>query len=100
MSTPSGEAKGLKPLWDPAPSVISVDPASPWSVGYSIPVRHTVGMKKFVPPSWAEPEPGEETVEIFYTDDIPTAEIQLPGRWRMARKLKSLIRPPGRHRKA
>lgn len=100
MSVPPGRTKGLGPLWDSAPRTVSVSPASVRPAGRIVAVRHTHPVKKFRPPSWAEPEPGEDTIEIAYTDDVPTAEIQLPGRWRMTRKLRSLIRPPGRHRKA
>lgn len=40
-------------------------------------------MTKFRPPSWAEPEPGEDTVEICYTDGETTKELHLPLSWRL-----------------
>lgn len=40
-------------------------------------------MPKFRPPSWAEPEPGEDTVEIEYTDGSTTKELHLPLAWRI-----------------
>lgn len=40
-------------------------------------------MSKFQPPSWAEPEPGEDTIEIEYTDGSATKELHLPLTWRI-----------------
>ncbi|AYD81382.1 hypothetical protein SEA_JUSTBECAUSE_227 [Streptomyces phage JustBecause] len=40
-------------------------------------------MTKFRPPSWAEPEPGEDTIEIEYTDGSTTKELHLPPAWRI-----------------
>lgn len=40
-------------------------------------------MAKFRPPSWAEPEPGEDTIEIEYTDGSTTKELHLPLFWRV-----------------
>lgn len=40
-------------------------------------------MAKFRPPSWAEPEPGEDTIEIEYTDGSTTKELHLPPWWRI-----------------
>lgn len=37
---------------------------------------------KFRPPSWAEPEPGEDTIEIEYTCET-TKELHLPLTWRI-----------------
>lgn len=32
-------------------------------------------------PSWAEPEPGEDTIEIAYTDGSTTKELHPPAWW-------------------
>ena len=35
-------------------------------------------MAKFRPPSWAAPEPGEDTIEIEYTDGSTTKAVTKP----------------------
>jgi hypothetical protein len=42
-------------------------------------------MAKFQPPSWAEREPGDDAVEIFYTDGSTTKELRPPSWWRVRR---------------
>ncbi len=46
-------------------------------------------MAKFRPPSWAEPEPDEDTIEIDYTCET-TKELHPPSWWRI--RCSSLLR--------